>query len=657
MNKISQNLPYTLLLIFLLVFGFFYLFSDSMNLYPAHVHSWTQSDRLAIAMRFQENDFDLFHPSTYNLLTKDGITQVDFPIHEYLIAFVSKVSGINIVSSFRWYNLLYAFLGLFFLYRTSYVLNRSGLKSILLVASILTLPFYAYYINGFLPSIPSFANFCIGLYFLVNYFKSERSKSYALGVLFFSLAALSRIPFTIFLFALILERIYSSLRSKKFNLLELALPLLGIILVFIYFRYNQKLADEYGNMFLSQFRYPNSWEEFKSIFSAVSDRWAGEIIGPFHWALLGLVVFGSIVNKNDLKENSHFKQLKYLGLISLTGVLVYFFLMGLQFIDHDYYYIDSFLPVFVVGLLLAFSIINIPAKWYVTISCLSLIIVVGSFSHAASILEERYAAETNGRSFYTYGVYERAVDDKARWGIQEEDTLAFFDISSTNIPFTLFKNRGYTSLNSGKKSAQSMLNRSFDYALLLDSFKISDSYFDYPAIAKHLKWMGSNGELSFYKRSRSSSSAQFFENLIYQLYDNFESPSDDSLTIVNAMLAKDIDSRGNSLMIDSNNIFTLTTSLPLKTHSKEKDLRIAMNFDLYPTDSLIGMQYILAAGSYYFPVYLESEINSLDQWQKISIQRRVPSKYIDENSELKVYFWNPKGSKLYIDNYHLIVFD
>ena len=69
-SEIQKQLPATLFVITLLLIGAWYFLGDSLDKYPAYIHAWTQSDRLALAMNFQENNFDFFHPATYSLLTK-----------------------------------------------------------------------------------------------------------------------------------------------------------------------------------------------------------------------------------------------------------------------------------------------------------------------------------------------------------------------------------------------------------------------------------------------------------------------------------------------------------------------------------------------------------------------------------------------------------
>src|SRR5690554_6312534 len=110
-KDLKNYYPATILMFIILISGSYYLFNETMDEYPSYVHAWTQTDRLALAMNFQKNNFDFFHPATYNLLTKDGITQVDFPMHDYLVAVFSKIFNTNLIFTFRLYNLIYTLIG------------------------------------------------------------------------------------------------------------------------------------------------------------------------------------------------------------------------------------------------------------------------------------------------------------------------------------------------------------------------------------------------------------------------------------------------------------------------------------------------------------------------------------------------------------------
>src|SRR5438067_11466151 len=87
----------TLNVLFFFVAGVlsFYFFHKRITLFPSFHHSWSQSDRYALAIGFLRNGLDFFHPQTFNLITTNGITQVDFPIHDYLVALMMKLTGVH----------------------------------------------------------------------------------------------------------------------------------------------------------------------------------------------------------------------------------------------------------------------------------------------------------------------------------------------------------------------------------------------------------------------------------------------------------------------------------------------------------------------------------------------------------------------------------
>ncbi|MBQ8046259.1 MAG: hypothetical protein IJ269_07905, partial [Bacteroidales bacterium] len=123
--------------------------------FPTHIHSWSQTDRYAIAIGFLNNGFDLFHPETLILNKQyphwwkhaDGstITAVDFPIHEYAVAAAMRLSGSTSPIVFRLCTLLVALVGMAFLYKLTQELTGNRLKGLLVALVALASPVYAYY--------------------------------------------------------------------------------------------------------------------------------------------------------------------------------------------------------------------------------------------------------------------------------------------------------------------------------------------------------------------------------------------------------------------------------------------------------------------------------------------------------------------------------
>src|SRR5689334_785105 len=166
-----------------------YFFRDSISLFPSFIHAWTQSDRYALALGFLKNGFDFFHPRTFNLETIDGVTRVDFPIHEYIVALLMKITGLEGPVVFRLYDAVYAVVGLVFAARLSMLFIPSLSRTVFLVLFLFVSPVFLYYADGFLPSIPSLSNLFIGYYFYFRYTKRFARKDFRLALLFLTLAA------------------------------------------------------------------------------------------------------------------------------------------------------------------------------------------------------------------------------------------------------------------------------------------------------------------------------------------------------------------------------------------------------------------------------------------------------------------------------------
>lgn len=657
MQDLKKNLPSSLLMLLIFLVGSIYLFSDSMNTYPSFLHAWTQSDRLALAMNFQENGFDFFHPATYNLLTKDGITQVDFPIHDYLVALIGKLFNSDLVFTFRLYNLIYSIIGLFFLFRICLNSGLSGIRSVFLTSFFFTLPFFVYYQNGFLPSIPSFANLLIAIYYLQGYLSNKSQSQLIWSAFFFTLAALARLPFSIFPIAAILLLYWNQVRSRSFKLLEPISLIIGLLLVIVYQFYNKHLGATYGSMFLQELLYINSFENLIYIIETSLDRWQSQLFSPFHAVLfIALLIAGlkSTYQKNSMSSQT--KPLMKFLLISALGVLFFFFAMGNQFIDHDYYYIDSFLPILTILAIVVFRQIKIAKSWYTPTASICLIFFFYFFSYANGVQQERYTPKWNDRIEYAYSIYKNAAKDFIDWGIGANDTLSVLEANSTNIPFTVFRTKGYSSLNSSKDSVISFLKMPSNYVVLVDSFFRLDTYRDYPGIINELELVNSNGQISLYKKEvENDGPKDFFRKYHFAASFDFDQtgPQYDYYNGIEHVIEKE----GNkSMQIDAANEYTLTYHDTLKNLDLTNPLRIMLVADYFQKEQISKLQVICQYGDYYHAHFTENTLTELDSTVQKTYKWEIPTDKLKEDQQIKVYYWNQDKRSVNIDNYNLIVY-
>lgn len=655
LSQLKKQLPSSLLVAFILILGSYYLFQGTMDKYPAFVHAWTQSDRIAIAQNFQENGFDFFHPATYNLLTKDGITQVDFPIHDYLVAIISETTNSSVISVFHWYNLVYSLMGLFFLFHLFLLFTKSPMRAILGTTFLFTLPFFVYYQNGFLPSTASFANLIIGLFFIFK--RPSTSKSFILGVLFLVLAALARAPFFIFLVAVFLNEMVQSFKKKSISIQKIAPLILGIVIFIAYYFYNQYLGKTYGSMFLNETLHFTSVSNVVDVLTGAADRWSSQWMSPYHAILLVTLLVACLFQYKNLQNSTPFqKKLLSLLLISFLGVFLFFLAFGQQFVDHDYYYLDSFLPLLTIWLVYLLSAVTISKKAYTFVGTISFIFLFYFFGYAKDIQTLRYTPPFDDRVEYAYSVYQNATEDLKTWGISKTDTLYVIDANSTNIPFTIWGNKGYTNLKTRATVLGPELDSNFTYAAIVDSFLYHNIYKDYPQLINRLERVHGNGEISFYRKSNVSNPELFFRNLHFQASSNFDKRGNLPTSATEWLPIVVVDSaHGKSLKIEKRNEYALTIRDTIRNKDNEQALRVQLVGDYFQSDSS-KMQVVFRVGDYYGVRYSISELKELNKWQKHQFSFVVDPSKFKEGDRWEIYFWNPNKTELVVDNLNLIIF-
>ena len=269
--ELLNKRAWTIALIFIIFVGLLIQY-PYMNEFPSFIHAWSQADRYSIAIGFINNDFDLFHPETliynkqfphrWNYAFDNTITSVDFPILEYIVAIIMKITGITSPWIFRTCTLLVALLGMFFLYKFSFLITEDWIKSLLVTMIAMTSPVYAYYFNGFIPGIPALTFAIIALYCYVKYLNNSEIRTFCFSLLFITLSVLTRMSFAVIWVALLGFEFLRILR-KESTFLDKLLPVAISILVFLsYYLWNKHLADENGTLFLGKLLPANNWADF-----------------------------------------------------------------------------------------------------------------------------------------------------------------------------------------------------------------------------------------------------------------------------------------------------------------------------------------------------------------------------------------------------------
>lgn len=483
----------------------FLFYKTIIFLFPSHIHAWTQSDRLAIAYGFLENNFNFFKPQLYNLETLGGITRVDFPINEYIVALIMKITGSKSPVIFRIYTLTYTFIGLYFLFLLVYKYGKSIRKAFLVVIFVFTLPVVTYYQAGFLPTMTSLANVFIFYYFYVKSYEENEKRSYVISIIFLTLAALTRTPFAIFLFAAFLHYIVEELLYKKRDLQKLILFILAFGSVISYYLYNEYLGRKYGSAFLNSIMPSSSLKEALSFSDFIFQKWKYELATKYHYLVFAVVsiyfIYLHIVRKTNTQKIK--VDIFYYILISLIGTIIYFFLMQLQFEDHEYYFLDSLMIPLIMLFVYFLCGVSIDFKSQKIAWILLIFFSAASINDSKEIQKYKYTDHIWNRQEITRKNFidsDRLADSLH---IHKNEKVLVLGSYSSNLPLMLMNRKGYTCIGFTEKSIKQALQFPFDFLVVQNQFIFPDLFAAYPDIIKSFTAIGSNDKITFLKRNNN----------------------------------------------------------------------------------------------------------------------------------------------------------
>lgn len=621
----------SILLISLSVF----FFHDSITLFPSFIHAWTQSDRYALALGFLRNGFDFFHPQTFNLVTTGGITRVDFPIHEFTVALIMKLTGNHDPVIFRCYTLLYALTGLVFLFRLSELFINSFFRNLLVVMFLFLCPVFLYYANGFIPSIPSLANLFIGYFFYFRYKREKTNRDFRLAILFFTLAALARLPFFIFLFAVFCQQCLGYISCKKVERKEIRPLIISFSLFGFYQLYNSWLGHKYGTQFLISFLPPSSGKQLSEWVAETWQHWRYEYFsGPQY--LIIMLLFPVFIFQ-FINHRQHFSQLKDVFLqIGIAGIgsLLFFFLMLMQFPDHDYYFIDSFYPMAALALICLASITVKNKMFSYALGCVLAILISLSIVSANEVQQRRYTSESWDRVEISRVNFQETAKFLDSIGVPKDARVLVLDGYTTNVPLILMNRKGWTVNWTTRKKIEEGMLAPFDLVAIQNAFVASDVVKNDPALTTQLQKFADNGLVGFYRRNINPdrSLSQFLG-------------IDSSNTV---MTFTKID----SVQVGSNNEFFEILSDSLKSFPQNRAIKIFIAGEILRNNAapqLIATSGTSGPASSYFSFNLYDYTTGSGSWEKMLFQFAIPAKQRG-NGNVKVYLWNDQKGNFHLRN-------
>lgn len=342
-----------LLFILLLLVFFAVQFRSLLFELPYGIHEWAQADRLALAYGYYENGMHFFKPSTLSQFSKGGVTGVEFPIQAYIAALIAKILGKAYISIiFRLLDTFIVGLCLFFMYRIAATFTRHFLLAILPSLILLLSPCFLNYTCSYMPDTVSVSILLVGMgLYLQCWLQQKTSKRYC-ALFLCTLATLIKTSSGIYLIGFVAYDLYRLFYKKEYKstgnrywlyIVYIILSLATLVGYLLYNHYLNKVFD--SSLFLLNVRPLTLKKAAFFLFSQFPKIWLKEyFIIPVYGLILGILLY----NYRCRKEYEVQQHLFPLNLILLAGMLLVSYLMGSQFIDHDYYIIPIFLPFIIL---------------------------------------------------------------------------------------------------------------------------------------------------------------------------------------------------------------------------------------------------------------------------------------------------------------------
>lgn len=644
-----------------------------MNDFPSHTHSWAQSDRYAISKNFVSNGLNLFEPETYlmnpqfphfwEVPNKESITSVDFPIHDYIPAVFIKITGIDSPWVVRLYNLLYSFLGLFFLYKLALFYLKNELKALFVLIFAATSPVFLFYQNSFIPTVPSLANAIISIYFYASHSSNNKNKDFNLALLFGTIAGLSRTTFIIPLIAIVCVEFMQIIR-KNSTLIPKIIPVVISFSAFVgYYIYNKYLRSLYGSNFLDTLMNADSFESFTTKLKLAIDSWGTYYFSSFHYSILILILISAIIFYlfKRQKKSVELQQFNLYILVLILGNIFFLIAMVHQFILHDYYFLDSFYLPFVLLLISLLSLVPNPSEKWPKIAFILLLIGVGFVvvKNGVNSQKERYTYKFWEEGEFVVANYQMAEETLISLGYERDAKVLIFESFAPNLPLLVMDRKGFSIMANRISTIDKALTWDYDVIVIQNEQFVSNILPTYPGIINKMTKIWGNDRITICKlKENNLNFNSFFElekkEILVQSFVNETEEENSSWQNV----TQHTDDSSSVILMKSKNgpIFSRHTSNFFKSDKTvffEVKLKLPETHNTSITTSVSNKK---GENLYYKVKDLKPIIPSNNEWNTMRLWLNIPV-INEENLEFKLYINNSSKDTIYMDNLSIKLFE
>lgn len=427
---------------------------------PRGIHEWAQADRLSLAISYYDHGLDFFRPRTLNMSSIDGVVGVEFPLVAYLAALGAKVTGRgSIVFWYRSLSIVTAGLGYYYLFRLVFERTQHFIAALLPGVFLATSPVFAYYAGNFLPDPVSVTLTVTGAYYLLRYERAHPHRFadlvWAIGS--FTLATLVKTSAGSYLLAAIgLVLLWTYLQPTVLTLRQrltfMALCLGSVGLIVAYALFNRHLNEAYAsNLFLASTMPIKTPEQYQHVLMRVNEVWWHEYFTEFHYLLLKVSVVICVISLWRIVRTD-WLWISFLTVAALGG-WAFFWLFGLQLIDHDYYVIAPYWPG--LTLLIALATVQMATwslanrRWNQVWHLGRYMLFVGVLVPLVTLGLPRYRARMQDlyppfSDYYTYKWMQGGANTLKASHVPQNSMLLVIGEEAPNVSLVYFDRRGIT---------------------------------------------------------------------------------------------------------------------------------------------------------------------------------------------------------------------
>ncbi len=215
-----------------------------INLPPCSIHVWRQCNTLAVAQNFYEEDLNILEPRIDRRFESDGITGTAFPIYEWLLAIIYKITGVHYWVH-RLFSLIITITATVFAFLFLKNITSNTIAASIATSLLLWTPELFYHSINAIPDILALCTGFIGLYY---YSKKDRDNfSSILSFLFLTISGLIKIQYLMIGVFLLVDFIKSKNKYRKTikeDLLIISAGFFCLAVVYSWYNYSLHLIEQ-----------------------------------------------------------------------------------------------------------------------------------------------------------------------------------------------------------------------------------------------------------------------------------------------------------------------------------------------------------------------------------------------------------------------------